>query len=116
MGGQPWLELELHGRPWGLAGEKGGGRGEGGAARVATGGVPWGGAAGTQGTHGCSVQFAREGLLSACCVVREEEEEEREKKKKRKEKKKEKKEKCGNFSKLENFGEKNKRQFIKVYA
>jgi hypothetical protein len=23
MGGQPWLELELHGRPWGCSSERG---------------------------------------------------------------------------------------------
>jgi hypothetical protein len=98
MGGQPWPEWELHGRPWGLAGEEGRGKGRGrhgkGGCRR---GAPWGGAAGAKGTRGCSVRFAREGLLSACCVVREEEEEEREKKKKRKEKKKKKKKKVEIF-------------------
>jgi hypothetical protein len=77
-------------------------------------GVPWGGAAGARGARGCSVRFARDGLLPACCAVREEEEEEREKKKKRKEKKKEKNMK--KFLNLKNYVEKNKRQFMKIYA
>jgi hypothetical protein len=38
MGGQPWPELELHGRPWGAHRRgRGGGRGRGGVARGAMG-------------------------------------------------------------------------------
>jgi hypothetical protein len=107
MGGQPWAELELHGRPWGAhrRGERGGRRrGEGGAARGQHGGL-LGGAMG-RGCGRCSLLVLLPFAL--CCYVssvREEEnsrKEEGERRRKRKENEKNKKN-----SKLENFwGEK----------
>jgi hypothetical protein len=95
---------------------KGGGRGEGGMARVAAGG----------GRHGEGLRALRAlvaalfGLLVRdCCLravlfVRKKRRKERRKRKGRKRRRK--KRKKWKFSKLEKFGEKNKRQFMKVYA
>jgi hypothetical protein len=107
MGGQPWLELELRGRPWGSAaerGERGRGRGRGGAARGAARGLQGGAmgrAVGAGAARGCS-------LLVLCCVGEEELEEREEKEKKEREKGKT-KEKMEKLLNQEILREKNKR-------
>jgi hypothetical protein len=94
MGGQPWPELELHGRqPWGARrrGERGGRRKGGRAAWGATrgrGGVPWG-------------LWAARSCVAVLLVVSAV----REKKKRRKEKGEE-KEKEGKKEKIWKFFEK----------
>jgi hypothetical protein len=120
MGGQPWPELELHGRPWGARRRGRGGEGEGERSR-GCGWLCW-----RWGCHGGSCIWEGSRLFTpcwaalfvqttACCAAHEGEEEEREKKKKRKEKKKEKEGKNVEFFlNLKIFGEKNKRQFMKL--
>jgi hypothetical protein len=90
-------------------GERGGRmRGRRGRGLGAAWGLPWGAAGG--GTCCGSVRAA------SLAAVREKKEGGRRKReeKKRKEKKREKKKKYGKFSKLENFWEENKRQFMKL--
>jgi hypothetical protein len=97
------LEL-MDGGHGGSREREGGGKGRG-RRQGALLGVPCGAARGTMG--GCS------SLFGPCCVLNV-----RKKKRRRKERRKRKfrkrKEKIGNFSKLKIFGEKNKRQFMKL--
>jgi hypothetical protein len=93
MGGQPWPELELRGRPWGThrRGERGGREEERG------GGVPWGGAA---MEDGCSSIYAAHARLVHSVRERRQEGGRRKEKKKKKKKKKKKRNKRKN---MENF-------------
>jgi hypothetical protein len=84
MGGQPWPELELHGRPWGARRRgKRGGKEEGSRGRRC--GAPWGGKGAGLASYGLTVAIAHS-LLVVKAVVRavheREEKEEREKKRK----------------------------------
>jgi hypothetical protein len=109
--GQSWSSM---GRPWGLVGEEGEG-GEGEGAGSAPGGHSWGrhgGALGGRARPAAVFVHATAGCFGVERAGREEgEKEEREKKKERKEKKRKNMKK---FPNLKIFGEKNKRQFMKL--
>jgi hypothetical protein len=81
-GRQPWPDIELHGRPWGLAGEEGRGREERGNCRGAAAGRRKGGRAGRHGVPagGGSVPYC----CSFCLFVRKKERRERNREKEKK--------------------------------
>jgi hypothetical protein len=100
IGGQPWSELELHGRPWGA--RRSGRGGEGERSRGTASCVGGGGAMGGSYIGEVAGLLLLAGLLCSRKLLREEERR-KERRKRKGRKRKEKKEKMEKFPNLKFF-------------